>query len=385
MDELEAILETGGAAAVEIAASALAERGGPMLLCPNCAHPLVGPYCALCGQPHNTHRRALGHLLHDFVKDIVSFDSRILRTARALLFQPGELPKAFREGRTQRYMPAVRLYLFVSLLFFLFLSASGIAFLQFGVQLSSMKLVHDSAGRVYELKDNKRTLMPHLKSDARGNVSVTIDDPDSPSVALPPSIKANGDENQTITTKARFFRRVGDPELKMPPSFTSQVEQFKKQALSDKEGSDAFTRAIYATLTKFETDPAALNGPLMTWIPRILFILLPLFAVLLATFYVRKRHEFFFVDHLVFSLTMHTFAFVALIAAAAAAQIISGNTVLVIAMVVISFYVLLSIKRFYGQTWLTTGLKFTGIAVIYSLFFLAPALALAIAASVLSG
>ena len=122
MDELEAILETGGAAAVEIAASALAERGGTVGQCANCGHPIIGPYCAICGQPINTHRRSLGHLLHEFFKDIVSFDSRILRTARAITMQPGELPKAFREGRTQAYMPAVRLYLFVSLIFFLMLS-----------------------------------------------------------------------------------------------------------------------------------------------------------------------------------------------------------------------------------------------------------------------
>ena len=92
MDELEAILETGGAAAVEIAASALAERGGTVGHCANCGHPMIGPYCAVCGQPINTHRRSLGHLLHEFFKDIISFDSRILRTARALLLEPGELP-----------------------------------------------------------------------------------------------------------------------------------------------------------------------------------------------------------------------------------------------------------------------------------------------------
>ena len=117
MDGLEAISETAGAAAVEIAVAAIVERGGKVLPCTNCAAPLIGPYCAACGQPIETHRRSVFVLLHDFVKDIASFDSRILRTARALLFKPGELPLAFREGRTQPYVPAVRLYLFVSLLF----------------------------------------------------------------------------------------------------------------------------------------------------------------------------------------------------------------------------------------------------------------------------
>ena len=54
MEEIEALLETGAVAAVEIAASSLAERGAAPVICPNCNKPLIGPYCAVCGQPHNT-------------------------------------------------------------------------------------------------------------------------------------------------------------------------------------------------------------------------------------------------------------------------------------------------------------------------------------------
>ena len=52
---------------------------------------------------------------------------------RSLLFVPGELAVAFREGRTQRYVPALRLYLFVSLIFFVLLAISNIALMQFEV------------------------------------------------------------------------------------------------------------------------------------------------------------------------------------------------------------------------------------------------------------
>ena len=60
----------------------------------------MGPYCAICGQEQNTHRRSVTGLAHDFVTDIVNFDSRIMRTAKALLLEPGELTRAFREGHT---------------------------------------------------------------------------------------------------------------------------------------------------------------------------------------------------------------------------------------------------------------------------------------------
>jgi hypothetical protein len=382
MEELEGILETGGALAVEIAASAMAERGGVSANCPNCGHPLIGPYCAICGQPHNTHRRTLGNLLHEFFKDIVSFDSRILRTGRALLVQPGELPRAFREGRTQRYMPAVRLYLFVSLLFFLFLSVTGIAFVQFGMQIETVRFVHDPAGHVFEIKNGKRHQMDGLKSDAKGNISLS--DPDVPGIIIP-HVKANGDVNNHIATQPVFFERIGRHKLNVSPEVRAQLEKIKADEMENLKDTTGVARGVYAMLTRLETDPAALNGPLMTWIPRILFFLLPLFAVLLAAFYWRKRKEFYFVDHMMFSLTMHTFAFVALIVAAAAAQLIDGAWVTILTIIVISAYLLLSLKHFYGQKWHTTSLKFIAIAIIYPVFFLLPALGIALIASIVEG
>jgi len=110
---------------------------------------------------------------------------------------------------------------------------------------------------------------------------------------------------------------------------------------------------------------------------RILFLLLPLFALLLAAFYWRRRKQFYFVDHLVFSLSLHTFAFVVLIAAAIAAQYISGPWILALTAGVVALYLLLSLKRFYGQGWGKTCLKFVAIGFIYPVFFLAPALGVA--------
>ncbi len=97
MSDMEAILETGAAAGLEYAASRLAERGTPAAECANCGAPLVGPYCAMCGQEPDIHRRTVASLAHDLISDIASFDSRILRTAKALLFKPGDLPLAFHE------------------------------------------------------------------------------------------------------------------------------------------------------------------------------------------------------------------------------------------------------------------------------------------------
>ncbi len=382
MDEFEAIVETGGAAAVELAASAVAARGGKTLPCPNCGKPMIGPFCAVCGQPLNTHRRSLGHLLREFFKDIASFDSRILRTAEALLVRPGELPKAFREGRTQRYVPAVRLYFFVSLLFFLFLSVTGIAILQFAFVADSYRLVHDDQGHIYKLDGGKRILMPGLKADAKGNVRP---EGGESAVEFDLDMKADGSVSNRLASNVSFFQRIAPVKAKASPQLEAALKTVQMELMVNGKKASGIEKAFADTLEKLKTDPAALNGPLETWIPRILFVLLPLFAFLLALFYRGQRKHFFFVDHLVFSLNIHSFLFVVLIGAAVAAQILSGLWVARLTLLVLSVYLLLSLKYFYGQSWVRTCGKFAALSFTYTVFFLAPALAFALAASVLGG
>src|SRR4051812_41552251 len=106
--------------------------------CANCHALLAGPFCSACGQACDTHRRSLYRLIRGFIADVLSLESRTARTALALLFRPGELSLAFHEGRIQRYVPPVRLYLFVSLLFFVALSFTQLALVQFSLTFRTL-------------------------------------------------------------------------------------------------------------------------------------------------------------------------------------------------------------------------------------------------------
>lgn len=367
MEELEAVLETGGAAAVELAASALMERGGHLGHCANCSEPLLGPYCAICGQPRDTHRRSLGHLLHDLVKDLASFDSRILRTAKALVLKPGELPLAFMEGRTQRFVPPVRLYLFVSLLFFLTLSATGIAIFQFVLVAKPEKVIVQN-GQVYGVIPDS--------GDKTGDYKFKL-----------PSHYNDGQQHYYITTKIVFFAPEGSVHAEMTPA---QDKLFVARTAADvaraKNTKAAWiVRTALGTTAKLAKDPAALNGALTAWIPRALFLLLPLFAVLIAAFYWRQRKKFYFVDHLVFSLSLHSFAFVLLLAAAGLAQLMSDTTVAWLVVAVLGLYLLLAVRRFYAQNWFWTCLKSACIGVVYATVFVLPAFVGIIVLSVIYG
>ncbi len=378
---MEGLLETGGALGVELAASALAQRGQPPGSCANCKAPLIGPYCAVCGQERDTHRRSVFGLFHDFVADIASFDSRILRTAKALLFQPGELPRAFREGRTRRYVPALRLYFFISLVFFLILSLTGIAILQLQVVATPIKVIRDAAGHAF------------IRNPAY--------DPDDPGMRKVPKLIPISPERATLAgglytfaTQPYFFQPLGKGS-QLSPLLRQRLESSRKaielaidknstkltaKQQAEKRATKNWLKAhVYGGLVRLASNPAALNEPLTTWIPRVLFLLLPLYALLCAAFYWRQRKKFYLVDHLIFSISVHTFTFVALIVAVGLAQLVSGSTVFLFLLASIGVYVFFAIRRFYEQSWFWTAVKFFCISGIYTIFFLLPALGAVVA------
>ncbi|HEY5085051.1 MAG TPA: DUF3667 domain-containing protein, partial [Rhizomicrobium sp.] len=346
---------------------------------------VLGAFCAECGQPTDVHRRSVLHLLPDLFKDIASFDSRILRTAIALFAEPGELSLAFHEGRTQRYVPAVRLYLFVSLIFFLFLSITSTAILQLELTTTSHRYFTNGSGQLFEEKNGVTQPMEGLKADKNGNVFA--DTGESGPRVLIYGMTADGKVSNELSTKPFFFARVRKPHAQLSASIQCVLEHEHAQLASLRTGA-SFTSWLENHLDRMlrtlAVDPTAINGPLTEWIPRVLFVLLPVFAMVLALFYWRQRKDYYFVDHLVFSLNMHSFAFAMILAAVILGRVITGGTAAEIALVAIAFYLFLAMKRFYRQGWVWMAVKFALVSFVYGAFFLAPALLGILLASLLN-
>ncbi len=90
----------------------------PRATCPNCQALISGPFCATCGQQQTNLNRPIWFLIGELLRDLFDLDSRVVRTLRSLLFQPGHLTREYFAGRRTRYTPPIRLYLIVSFLFF---------------------------------------------------------------------------------------------------------------------------------------------------------------------------------------------------------------------------------------------------------------------------
>ena len=91
--------------------------------CLNCGALLNGPFCSSCGQRVVPPNPTVAELTNDAWQELSGYDGRILATARGLL-QPGQLTSEYVSGRRARYLPPLRVYLTVSLLYFVTAAAA---------------------------------------------------------------------------------------------------------------------------------------------------------------------------------------------------------------------------------------------------------------------
>jgi hypothetical protein len=94
--------------------------------CTNCGATVSGSYCSACGQAVEYQLHSFWELLREATEVVTHADSRLWRTLRALLFQPGFLTQQFLAGRRARFLPPFRLYFVLSVLFFIMVSITHI-------------------------------------------------------------------------------------------------------------------------------------------------------------------------------------------------------------------------------------------------------------------
>jgi len=91
----------------------------PLPGCRNCGAELTGPFCSQCGQEVQSETPSFKAWLLDYLGDSFAFDGRFLQTLKLLVLEPGQVAKAYCEGRKVRFVPPFRMYLFLGFFFFL--------------------------------------------------------------------------------------------------------------------------------------------------------------------------------------------------------------------------------------------------------------------------
>jgi hypothetical protein len=124
--------------------------------CRNCHAPIASAYCPECGQKDIDLQRPMTDLVRELLKETFEVDGRAFRTLRTLFLQPGTLTSEFLAGRRRAYSPPLRLYIVISVAFFVV--AAWLA--RQGVLLDTGQSIDtDAPGQAQFLSDDLPRLM----------------------------------------------------------------------------------------------------------------------------------------------------------------------------------------------------------------------------------
>jgi hypothetical protein len=271
-------------------------------VCRNCGAALTGPFCAQCGQRVVPPHPTTKELAGDAYNELVGWDGRFARTIRLLVARPGELTRAVIEGRRAQFVGSVRLYLMCSVLYFV---------VQAGAPL------------------------PDVNASFDIGFGIGIGEAPSPGEAAFAKSITQGRASLTEAERALVEREIESQPWLFRGMFRAMAEDYR-----------GLTRRASET------------------IPRVLFVLIPVLAAVLALFY-RRRH---YPEHLYFAVHFGAFVFIVLTVEALALytrSLVAAGVVQIVGTGIIVIYGVVAQRRVYGGSWLATGAKALGVSLIY--------------------
>jgi len=371
--------------------------------CLNCGEVLTGQHCSHCGQRARVQVISLWGLIKDFLGDVFDWDSRIWRTLRPLAFRPGLLTQEFLRGRRAHYTPPFRMYLILSVVFFLIASIwdpGRDLNLKLGDGGASLTINDDAVTRSGAVTDEDADRVDVDVSPDKAQGSADPPPPPPPDASATASEAAERQQAARSVNSARgrlienLVRRLPEDErpgiraeldrelADVSPEQLEKAEQVMADPCSeenfrlDVDFLNQYEPRLRQACNKIASDTQSFGRALWENLPKMMFLFLPLIALVMAVLYVGSGR--YYVEHLLFFLHYHAFFFLAGIVVllldrlgAATTGAVSGffgsaEELVIFALVFyVPIYLFLAMRRVYGQGRIWTATKFSALVVSY--------------------
>lgn len=399
--------------------------------CENCGTPLQGHYCYVCGQSVHNPTRHFGHAVEEVFESFWHLDGRVFRTLRDLMV-PGRVTLNYLAGQRVRYIAPIRLFVILSLLTFfigklvvhvdqapIHFGGEGGAALEKAQTVAEVKQIESrllaklavdekkaartpgvnpalvatrvaiegaAANRIAELEEiasdraeakSSADAAESGKAEASAaqhNGGATAKTADAANTANAPTLAA-AKEKETKKpddddTHWRFNDR--DWDEKTNPVQVSFLPGFANRWINHKIGR------AKNNIEQMDGDPNRFIEAFLGAVPTALFLLMPVFALLLKVFYLGSGRRY--LEHVVVALYSHAWLLVFLLALFllnAVKDAFSANWVAVLTSLLsgllwmwVPIYLWVMQHRVYRDHWLVTTLRYVVIGSIYMVLVL---------------
>lgn len=269
--------------------------------CLNCQIPIHGNYCHNCGQANLDHRHNFFSIIFHYIGDLFHWDSKIFSTAKRLFFSPGMLTNVYIEGARKKYIDPIKLYVFLSAIFFIFLhynahienlfqSKKDKELIELNKQYTDQVSTHFILKKIVQkdsilLRDSivqERMAYYKHQADSIGQTKNNID------YAL-----------------FQFFNLsdtldIVDGQLSIVTNKEGQITSMPRNKLTDEVDEKYF--GDYTKLKNLFVEK------IMNLLPKVVFGTIPIYAFLLFISCVRRKDNYY-VNHFIFAMHLYSFLF----------------------------------------------------------------------------
>jgi hypothetical protein len=321
--------------------------------CLNCGADLVGRYCHVCGQENLEPKETVWHLVSHFFNDITHFDGKFFSTVKYLLRKPGFLSAEYIRGRRMAYLNPIRMYVFTSAIFFIILFALKSNDTSGDKPKGDIRPKNLAALKA-DLPGMQQRLANETDEDDRDDIRDSIRDK---------TIEIAAIKQDYSDTSTRLFRKgeldsllliaytdslaQGYMSAKTRKNFARAVKHLQSHSTASGGRDFAFFEGDYKSIEAYDSSERALpdslrDGWFKSWItrrnivmneeyhedprlfnehlrenilhsfPKILFVSLPIFALILNILYFRHK-QYYYVDHGIFTIHVYCATFILLL------------------------------------------------------------------------
>lgn len=314
--------------------------------CLNCGTILEGKFCHVCGQENLEIKESFGHMMNHAISDYFHFDHQFFHTLKPLLFRPGFLTNEYMAGRRAQYLHPVKMYIFISIVYFLLLFKSS-------SETEVVKVTNDPKKPNTETVANTIAHNPNLSTTQKKQ--------------LIEKVNRRGIGKDTVSEN---FKK-GYMTLTTDSSYSAYLTHQEKLPDEKKDGwiERVLNKKAFDYKTKYgERSREVFYDEFKHNIPKMMFALLPLFALILKiTFFRGKKY---YVEHLIYAFHFHCFLFIFLAFIMLLNMALGGNHtitewVALAATIYIIWYIYKSLRVVYHRSVFRTITKIIGMYMAY--------------------
>ncbi|MDX5423369.1 MAG: DUF3667 domain-containing protein [Hymenobacteraceae bacterium] len=263
--------------------------------CLNCGTIIDDKFCSSCGQENLELHEDFVHLALHSVGHYFHFESKFFNSFIPLFTKPGYLTKEYFAGKRASHLSPISMYIFISILFF-FLFTANTNINEKDIREENATAADASKAQAREtiskLRDNvtDKTVAERAPSKAANYSYTMLDQTAAPidTVAMP--------HNEAATLTKPVAKKSDDGNRKFNVDFGNS-DNVVLQSLQTK----------LQNVMNDEMSIQLFKNKLLGHLPKIMFILLPLFALILKL--VHWRSSKYYVEHLIYSIHVHSFLF----------------------------------------------------------------------------